>query len=148
MVTVIDVNEILFKMNLTPKAFVDMCILCGCDFCSTLPRIGPIKAYSYIQKYNSIESLRSIGICFPDDFRYQDARDIFFRNHDQPIEKSLDLGTININDLKTYLIEERGLNPQPIIERYYKSYGQFLNIFQSKTSNPVQTEIPSIEIPS
>jgi flap endonuclease-1 len=135
MVTVIDVNEILKKMNLTPKSFIDMCILSGCDFCTTLPRIGPVKAYTYMQKYHSIENLRNIGICLPDDFRYQDARDIFFRSHDQNIEKSLDLGTINIDDLKTYLLEERGLNPTPIIDRYYKTY----NIFQTRYSVNIPT---------
>ena len=139
MVTVIDVNEILSKMNLSPRAFIDMCILCGCDFCTTLSRIGPAKAYTYMQKHHSIENLKSIGICIPDDFKYQDARDIFFKGHDQNIEKSLELGRINIDDLKTYLIEERNLNPQPIIDRYNKTY----NIFQTRipTTPVLTTEI-------
>jgi hypothetical protein len=81
-------------------------------------------------KYHSIENLRSIGICLPDEFKYQDARDIFFRSHDQQIEKILDLGTLNTTDLKTYLLEERGLNPNPIIDRYHKTY----NIFQTRCS--------------
>jgi len=129
MVTVIDVNEILKNMNLTPRSFIDMCILSGCDFCTTISKIGPMKAYAYIQKYHSIEGLKNIGICLPDDFKYQEARDIFFRKHDQNIEKSLDMGIININDLKIYLLEERGLNPIPIIDRYYKTY----NIFQARS---------------
>lgn len=124
MVTVIDINEILKRMNLSPKSFVDMCILSGCDFCTTIPKIGPIKAYIYMQKYHSIENLKDI-VYIPEDFNYQDARDIFFRSHNQPIEKSLDIGPINIDDLKTYLSEERGLNPDPIIDRYNKTYSLF-----------------------
>ncbi len=131
MVTVIDVNEILKYMNLTPASFVDMCILSGCDFCTTISKIGPVKAYTYMQKYHSIENLNMIGICLPDDFKYQDARDIFFKNHNQNIEKPLELGVININDLKTYLLEERGLNPGPIIDKYNKIY----NIFQARNFN-------------
>jgi flap endonuclease-1 len=126
MVTVIDINEILRKMNMSPKSFIDMCILSGCDFCTTITRIGPVKAYMYMQKYHSIEALKNIGICIPEDFKYQDARDIFFKKHDDNIEKSLGLGTINIDDLKTYLLEERGINPGPIIDKYQKTY----NIFQ------------------
>lgn len=127
-VTVIDVNEILIKMNLTPRSFIDMCILSGCDFCTSISKIGPLKAYNYMLKYHSIENLKSIGICLPDDFKYQDARDIFFRSHDQNIEKTLELGEINIEDLKTYLQEERGLNPDPIIDKYHKIY----NIFHTR----------------
>ena len=139
MVTVIDVNEILRKMNLSPKSFVDMCILSGCDFCTTISKIGPAKAYIYMLKYHSIENLKSIGICLPEDFKYQDARDIFFRSHDQHIEKTLDLGEINTNDLKIYLMEERGLNPVPIIDKYHKIY----NIFQSKYRSISRTNIHS-----
>jgi flap endonuclease-1 len=129
MVTVIDINEILKKMNLSPKSFIDMCILCGCDFCTTIAKIGPVKAYTYMQKYYSIENLKNTGICLPEDFKYQDARDIFFRRHDQQIEKTLNLGIINVDDLKTYLQEERGLNPVPIIDKYHKTY----NIFQTRS---------------
>jgi flap endonuclease-1 len=125
MVTVIDVNEILTKMALEPKSFIDMCILSGCDFCTTISKIGPMKAYVYMQKYKSIENLKNV-VCLPDDFKYQDARDIFFKNHDkQNIDKSLDIGIININDLKTYLQEERNLNPYPIIDKYYRIYSIF-----------------------
>lgn len=122
MVTVIDVNEILRKMNLSPESFIDMCILSGCDFCPTISKIGPIGAYALIQKYHSIEK---IEMCLPDDFKYQEARDIFFKKHDKNIEKSLLLGTLNVNDLKTYLFEERGLNPLPIIDKYHKIYDTF-----------------------
>ncbi len=139
MVTVIDINEILIKMNLRPNSFIDMCILCGCDFCTTISKIGPVKAYIYMQKYHSIENLINIGIYIPEDFKYQDARDIFFKKHDKNIEKPLELGTININDLKTYLLEERGLNPGPIIDRYYKTY----NIFQTRSV----VNIHSIQLP-
>ena len=37
--------------------FVDFCILCGCDYCPVVPKIGHITAYKLIQKYNSIEDI-------------------------------------------------------------------------------------------
>jgi flap endonuclease-1 len=125
MVTVIDVSEIIKQMELSPRSFIDMCILSGCDFCTTIPKIGPIKAYNYMQKYQTIENLKNAGICIPDDFKYQDARDIFFKSHDQNIEKSLELGMINEQDLKIYLQNERNLNPYPIIDKYHKIYTEF-----------------------
>ena len=35
--------------------FIDMCILCGCDYCPTIPKIGPVRAMKLIQKYGSID---------------------------------------------------------------------------------------------
>jgi flap endonuclease-1 len=65
MVTVIDVNEILKKMNLSPKSFIDMCILSGCDFCTTIPKIGPIKAYNYMMLGQGSKFILYIACIFP-----------------------------------------------------------------------------------
>jgi 5'-3' exonuclease len=34
-----------------------MCILCGTDYSSSIPGIGPMKAYKYIKMYGSIENI-------------------------------------------------------------------------------------------
>jgi flap endonuclease-1 len=127
-VTVININEILQKMDLSPESFVDMCILCGCDFCATLTKIGAMKAYNYMHKYKSIENLKLAGIHLPDDFKYQEARDIFFKEHGQGTDKVLDMGIINTEALKIYLQEERNLNPYPIIDKYNKAYQRFQSL--------------------
>ncbi len=118
MVTVIDINEILDKMELKPKSFIDMCILSGCDFCNL--KMSSCKAYSYIKKYYTIEKMKEAGVLLSDDFKYQDARDIFFRTSDKIIDKELELGQLNLEGLREYLYEERKLNPAPVIEKYYK----------------------------
>ena len=33
----------LDELKLTPEQFVDMCILCGCDYAGTIRGIGPGK---------------------------------------------------------------------------------------------------------
>ncbi len=48
-------ETMLEKLQLTEKEFVDMCILCGCDYASKIEGIGPVKAYKYIKQYGSIE---------------------------------------------------------------------------------------------
>lgn len=35
--------------------FIDLCILCGCDYTSNIRGIGPVKALSLIQKHGTIE---------------------------------------------------------------------------------------------
>ena len=35
--------------------FVDMCILCGCDYVNNIRGIGPVRALQMIQKHGTIE---------------------------------------------------------------------------------------------
>lgn len=37
--------------------FVDLCILLGCDYCSTIRGIGPKKAYELIKEHKTIEKV-------------------------------------------------------------------------------------------
>ena len=48
---------ILAALGLTPAQFIDVCILCGSDYSSTIPGIGPMKAYKYIKMYGNIENM-------------------------------------------------------------------------------------------
>lgn len=44
-------------MGITYDQFVDICILCGCDYTSRIKNIGPMKAYDYVKKYGNIDKL-------------------------------------------------------------------------------------------
>ena len=37
--------------------FVDLCILCGCDYTNTIRGIGPTKAFNYISKCKNLEKV-------------------------------------------------------------------------------------------
>ena len=61
--------------------FIDMCILCGCDYCPTIPKVGPVRAMKYIHKYKSIENLINSDekINIPEEFKnkYVASRGLF-----------------------------------------------------------------------
>lgn len=117
MITVIDVQKILSQFELNRKEFIDFCILCGCDFSETVPKLGPVKSYFIIKKYGSIENIKSSGIIeLPDNFEYVEAREIFNKNHDKEVT-TISLSEPDIEGLKEYLINERGINPYQIIEK-------------------------------
>lgn len=61
-VEIIDLYEILVGLNLTYRQFVDVCIMCGCDYNSRIKQIGPGRAYPMIQKYGSIANIPSVDI--------------------------------------------------------------------------------------
>jgi flap endonuclease-1 len=43
--------------DLNYDQFVDLCILCGCDYTPTVDGIGPITAYKLIKAHDNLESV-------------------------------------------------------------------------------------------
>jgi 5'-3' exonuclease len=67
-------------LGMTRDQFIDMCILCGTDFSSTLEGIGPIRSVALIQKYGSIEEiLKALSDKHPprEGFDAEQARRVF-----------------------------------------------------------------------
>jgi flap endonuclease-1 len=129
-VTVISLKDILKDLEITMDQFIDICILCGCDYTGTISNIGPIKAYNFIKEHERIEKVLE----FVDDdnvnntkkktkyeytldnFKYEEVRKEF--NH--PLV--LDDNQINIafskpdeEEIKKFLIEEKGFSENRII---------------------------------
>ena len=52
----IDVEKVLEHMNLSYNQFVDLCIMCGCDYCDTIKGIGPKSALKLIKEHKNIET--------------------------------------------------------------------------------------------
>ena len=55
--TEINRQAALEGLKLTEEEFIDMCILCGCDYSSKIEGIGPVKAYKFIQEMGCIEKV-------------------------------------------------------------------------------------------
>jgi flap endonuclease-1 len=56
-IQIFDLDTILKSWKITMDQFIDICILCGCDYCDSIRGIGPKKAHSMIKKYGNIESV-------------------------------------------------------------------------------------------
>jgi 5'-3' exonuclease len=53
----IDLEIALCGLGLTFEQFVDLCILCGCDYCSSIKGIGPKTALKLIRQYKNLEGI-------------------------------------------------------------------------------------------
>jgi len=53
----IDFKLMLSGLGLTYDQFVDLCILCGCDYCSSIKGIGPKTALKLIKEHNNLEGI-------------------------------------------------------------------------------------------
>jgi len=106
-----NLQKLLEDLEMDLTQFTDLCILCGCDYCGTLPKIGPVRAYQHMKTYGSIEKLIESGIVeVPDSFslRYQRSRELFRIFTDKVDIKSLptesEVPKIDFEKLEEYMI--------------------------------------------
>ena len=76
-----DYSKVLSELGLTEDQFVDLCILCGCDYAGTIRGIGPKSALNLIRQHGTIEKvLEHIDRAkypVPEPFPYEQARKLF-----------------------------------------------------------------------
>ena len=53
----LSLEAVLEGFGLTMEEFIDLCILCGCDYTKTIFGVGPVKAYKYIKDLSTIEEV-------------------------------------------------------------------------------------------
>jgi flap endonuclease-1 len=79
-------DRVLSGLQLTPEQFIDVCILCGCDYTPKIEGIAWKKAYQLIKSLGSIERVVEAivagekgftGFKVPEEFNYVGARAIF-----------------------------------------------------------------------
>ncbi|KAJ2851264.1 hypothetical protein IWW36_001285 [Coemansia brasiliensis] len=79
--TLVDSVAAREELGLSRDSFVDLCILCGTDFATTIEKVGPITALRLIQEHGSIE--RILGLqkySAREGFTFQSARNVFLAN--------------------------------------------------------------------
>lgn len=66
-------EDILESMQLSRSQFLDFCIMCGTDYNTNIPNVGPSKSYQMIVQYGSIEDLNIDISCL----RHERTRQLF-----------------------------------------------------------------------
>ena len=78
---VIDLKEVLDRLNLNLLQFIDFCIMCKVDYNNNVPKIGIKNAYKLIVEYKSLENIFKLWDSNEIDYsmlRYLRCRDIFY----------------------------------------------------------------------
>lgn len=71
----IKMEEILHGFDMNYQTFVDLCIMCGCDYNENIPKVGCKRAFHLMEEFGSIDNLPKtydIGI-----LNHQRCREIF-----------------------------------------------------------------------
>jgi flap endonuclease-1 len=48
--------QVISGLGITSEQFVDVCILCGCDYAGTIRGIGAVRALQLVQKHGAPDS--------------------------------------------------------------------------------------------
>lgn len=56
----IDYATVLKELAMTEEEFVDLCILCGCDYAPSIGGMGPKTAFTYLLKHGKIENVLNV----------------------------------------------------------------------------------------
>lgn len=130
-VTEIDLSVVLEGLELDMEQFVDFCILSGCDYCNTIPSVGPITSLNLIREFGNIETILEVHkdkYTVPDNFDYKTARVLFNQN---PLDGKIDrmsLGNIDKCNLQEFIVNELKLGENTyknIVRKVTKSINEY-----------------------
>lgn len=118
----------LEDMEMNMDEFIDMCILCGCDYTTSIRGIGPSKAFKGIKEHKNIETMiknLEKRYTVPENFNYVGAREMF-QKPDVTDVSDINLKWTNPDEegLIQFLVTEKEFNLDRVkkgIERLKKS---------------------------
>ena len=123
-ITEIKLEEVLKGLDINMEQFIDLCILCGCDYCPRIDNVGSIKAYNLIKEHETIENVIKYADMYNKDeshkkkltynkeeFTYDEARKLF--KEPEVIETKdlkIEWGKPDVEGLKEFLVKEKNFS--------------------------------------
>ena len=110
-----DFDKVLKGLDLDYNQFIDLCILCGCDYTDSIFGIGPVKALQLIREYKNIETIleniKDKKYVVPENFMYKEARQLF-KEPEVIDTNNLELKWSKPNDegVIDFLVKEKSFN--------------------------------------
>ena len=131
-ISIFDYEKMINGFGLTYDQFLDFCILCGCDYCPVIPKVGNITAMKLIKKYNTIEEIftqTNTKYNYPENYlSIVNAAKFNFKNMIGKLNiDNLNIVTSNrdINGLHDYLTKEIEMNEKKVtntLKKFHNNY--------------------------
>lgn len=156
-ITEIHLEKAISQLGLdSMEQFVDLCIMCGCDYAGTIPGIGPVRALKGIREHGNIDGVlaavmpMSGGRITHDklkSFTYQQARKLFLSptvlkaNEMPPLNRT----PLNIIELTNAMKDDMDISDDKKIKR---AITRFKKLFSVPCSSPSPSPSPASFISS
>ena len=131
-VSIFDYNKLINDIKLTHEQFLDFCILCGCDYCPIVPKIGSVTAMKLINTYGNIETIiekTSDKYSFPEEYLniFNEAKKNFKIFSGKIIIDKIDIKTSlrDIDGLKSFLINDIEMSEKRVqnsLKKFHNNY--------------------------
>lgn len=114
-ISIFDYEKIISGFNLTHDQFVEFCVLCGCDYCESVPKIGNVSALKLIKQYGTVEEIiKNTKYVFPENYLdlFNQSKDIFYLWKDKIDVNKLEINKSqkNIAQLIQFMVGEIEMN--------------------------------------
>ncbi|GAA5970203.1 hypothetical protein JCM21900_005878 [Sporobolomyces salmonicolor] len=114
-IDVISLEDVLKGLELTMDQFIDMCMLCGCDYLEPIKGVGSKTALKLVKEHESMEDilehLRKGKSQPPEDWPYEEARELFKKPNVKPAsEIDLQWKAPDVEGLVDFLVREKGFS--------------------------------------
>lgn len=109
--------DALSELDLSMDEFIDLCILCGCDYVDGIKGVGVVKALSLVRKHKDlakiVDSLKSEKkYIIPEEYPVNAVRDMFLKPEITPAsEISLKWGKPDLEGLRKFMVEDNQFDP-------------------------------------
>lgn len=118
-ISIFNYQKMIDDFDLNHDNFIEFCVLCGCDYCDSVPKIGNITAFKLIQKYKTIENIiDNTTYNFPENYllSFNNAKHNFLLYYDKVDVKNLVIKSseVNIPKLEKFLIGEIQMNEKRV----------------------------------
>ncbi|KAF7728925.1 Elongation of fatty acids protein 2 [Apophysomyces ossiformis] len=157
----VHLDKALEGLEMDMNQFVDLCILCGCDYVQSIRGIGPARAYSMIKEHKSIEKAlphlpEKLRANVPEDWKFDDARELFLKPEVLPGESiELKWELPDVEGVVDFLVKEKGFNEDRIrksCEKLVKNVksatqSRMLDFFKAQPSTAKPKKRPAAESP-
>ncbi|KAJ3703791.1 hypothetical protein LUZ61_007496 [Rhynchospora tenuis] len=147
-ITEFEISKVLEELQLTMDEFIDLCILCGCDYCGSIRGIGGQTALKLIRKHrfleNVLENINRERYKVPEDWPYQEVRRLFKEPMVSYEVPDLSWTSPDEEALLQFLVHENSFNH----DRVLKGIGKIEAALKKHTLRLPASSISPVNFPS
>ncbi|KAI8973340.1 PIN domain-like protein [Mycotypha africana] len=149
----VHLDKVLEGLGFTMEQFVDLCILCGCDYTESIKGVGPKSAYTLIKEHKTIdEAINHLSAKqkenIPEDWKYAEARELFLKPEVTPGDQiEFNWNEPDVEGLVDFMVKKKGFSEERIragcekLSRNLKKATQtrvqdFFKVLPSSSSKP------------